>query len=99
MAGQPLGLLFKRLLLGFSAMYFSIVALTNLVDLLDGLGALDWTFLACGSESTFRELIMLTVGSALVLVLIPDGESCAGLAEPWTGSCGFPPMNYQGYWA
>jgi hypothetical protein len=142
---QP-GLLFKRILVGFWALFFSLVALTNLVDLLDTLGAFDWRFLnsenydylhsvvkvydvgplitklllagaltietiaavlfwravaggtrrlallalcwgtvvwvafivmtefftAYGSESVFRELLMLSIGTVLAVVLIPD---------------------------
>jgi hypothetical protein len=140
---QP-GLLFKRILIGFWALFFSLVALTNLVDLLDTLGAFDWRFLnsenyaylhsvvkvydvgslvtklllagalaietigavlfwralvartrplialcwgalvwiafigmtefftAYQSESVFRELLMLTIATALAVVLIPD---------------------------
>jgi hypothetical protein len=44
-ATAQLGLLFKRILIGFWALFFSLVALTNLIDLLDTLGALDWRFL------------------------------------------------------
>lgn len=43
------GLLFKRLLLGLWVMYFTMVATTNLVNLLDELGAFDWTFLDSGN--------------------------------------------------
>ncbi|MDA0183212.1 hypothetical protein OJ997_23075 [Solirubrobacter phytolaccae] len=134
----------KRILIGFWAMYFSIVALSNAIDLLDSIGALHWTFLdstnydfmrgivkiydvgptltkllllgafavetvgavlfwqallggrrvrealawsalvwtafvfmteffiAYTSESTFRELLMLTIGTALAVELLPD---------------------------
>ena len=41
-AVRPLGAVLKRLLIGFWAMYFTLVALTNTVDLLDELGALHW---------------------------------------------------------
>ena len=143
-AARADGRTFKRLLLGFWAMYFSLVALTNAVDLLDALSALHsrfldstnyefmrsivkvyhlgpgptklllagalalelagaalfwhallargsallalcWSafvwlaftfmtelFLAYTAESTFRELLMLTIGTALVVTLLPD---------------------------
>jgi hypothetical protein len=150
---QP-GLLFKRILIAFWALFFSLVALTNLVDLLDTLGAFDWRFLnsenydylhsvvkvydvgplvtklllagalaieaigavlcwravlhrtrpllalcwgalvwiafivmtefftAYQSESVFRELLMLTIASALAVALIPD----SGQAQVSAGS-------------
>jgi hypothetical protein len=134
----------KRILLGFWAMYFSIVALTNAVDLLDALSVLHWRFLdstnfdfmrsivkvyeigagptklllagalaielvgavlfwrvlfgrlrplralcwsalvwtaftfmtefflAYTAEGTFRDLLLLTIGTALVVALVPD---------------------------
>jgi hypothetical protein len=46
---QPAGLLFKRLLLLFWAMYFTMVALTNFVDILDEFGVLHWVFLNSGN--------------------------------------------------
>ncbi len=45
-------LLLKRLLSLFWAGYFSMIALTNLVDLLDALGAINWTFLNSGTSAT-----------------------------------------------
>jgi hypothetical protein len=51
------GLLFKRLLLLFWAMYFSIVSLTNAVDLLGELGALNWTFLDSGNFDYLRSAV------------------------------------------
>jgi hypothetical protein len=139
------GRLFKRILLVFWTMYFSMVALTNAIDLLGALHVLHWTFLdstnfafmrgivkvygvgpdvtklllagalaletigavlfwrallsgrgvlralcwsaavwtaftlmtefflAYTAEGTFRELLMLTIASALAVELLPDG--------------------------
>jgi hypothetical protein len=53
----PLGLLFKRLLLVFWTMFFSLVALTNLVDLLDELGAFDWRFLDSENYDYLRSVV------------------------------------------
>ena len=39
------GLLLKRLLLGFWTMYFSIIAVSNVIDLMNALGATHWRFL------------------------------------------------------
>ena len=51
------GLLFKRLLLGLWVMFFTMVALTNLVNLLDELGAFDWTFLDSGNLSFMLSVV------------------------------------------
>lgn len=53
----PSGLLFKRLLLLFWTMLFSMVALTNLVNLLDSLGLFDWTFLDSGNYDYIRSVV------------------------------------------
>jgi hypothetical protein len=37
-------------------MFFSLVALTNLVDLLDALGAIDWRFLDSGNYESASAL-------------------------------------------
>ena len=42
---RPSGLLFKRIVLLFWTMYFSMLTLTNFVDLMDVFGVFDWTFL------------------------------------------------------
>jgi hypothetical protein len=42
---RPRGLLFKRVLLLFGSMYFTMIALTNAINLLNEVGALGWTFL------------------------------------------------------
>jgi UDP-N-acetylmuramyl pentapeptide phosphotransferase/UDP-N-acetylglucosamine-1-phosphate transferase len=69
---RPAGRLLKQVLLGCWAMYFAIVATSNAINLLDVLGVLHWNFLAYTTEAPFRELLMLTIGTALVVALIPD---------------------------
>jgi hypothetical protein len=67
---QP-GLLFKRILIGFWALFFSLVALTNLVDLLDALGALDWRFLNSGNYDYLHSVVKVyDVGSVLTKLLL-----------------------------
>ncbi len=53
----PPGLLLKRLLLGFWAMYFSMVAITNTIDLLGELGAFEWTFLNSGNFQYLESVV------------------------------------------
>jgi len=53
----PPGAILRRLLLAFWAMYFSMVALTNGVDLLDQLGALHWRFLNSGNFDYMRSIV------------------------------------------
>jgi hypothetical protein len=66
-----LGLVFKRLLLGFWAMFFSLVALTNLVDLLDALGAIDWRFLNSGNYDYLRSVVdVYDVGPAVTKAML-----------------------------
>jgi hypothetical protein len=48
--GQP-GLVFKRLTLLIGAVYFTFVALTNVVDSIATIGGYHWTFLNSGNES------------------------------------------------
>jgi hypothetical protein len=65
------GLLLKRLLLAFWAMYFSMVALTNLIDLLGQLGALHWTFLDSGNFAYLRSVVKVYgVGRDVTKVLL-----------------------------
>jgi hypothetical protein len=65
------GLLLKRALLLFWAMYFSIVALTNAVDLLGALGAFDWTFLDSGNFDYLRSAVRVyEVGPVLTKCLL-----------------------------
>jgi len=67
---QP-GLLFKRVLIGFWALFFSLVALTNLIDLLDALGAFDWTFLNSQNYEYLRSVVVVyDVGAPLTKVLL-----------------------------
>jgi hypothetical protein len=51
------GLVFKRMLVGFWAIFFTLVALTNLVDLLGALGTLDWRFLNSGNYEYMRSVV------------------------------------------
>lgn len=68
---QPPGLLLKRSLLLFWAMFFSMVALTNFVNLVDELGAIEWTFLNSGNFDFLRSVVdVYGVGSALTKVLL-----------------------------
>jgi hypothetical protein len=66
-----LGLLFKRLVLAFWTMFFTLVALTNLVDLLGELGAFDWRFLDSGNYDYLRSVVKAyEIGPALTKVLL-----------------------------
>ncbi len=51
------GLLFKRLLLAFWTMFFSMVALTNFIDLMGELSVFHWTFLNSGNFEYMREIV------------------------------------------
>jgi hypothetical protein len=51
------GLVFKRVLIGFWAMYFTMVAITNSVDLADEVGLFDWTFLNSGNFSYLESVV------------------------------------------
>jgi hypothetical protein len=51
------GLLFKRLLIGLWVMYFTMVAITNCVDLLGELGAFEWTFLNSGNFEYLHSVV------------------------------------------
>lgn len=65
------GLLLKRLVLVFWTMFFSMVALTNLVNLLDELGAFDWRFLDSENYAYLRTVVdVYDVGPALTKVLL-----------------------------
>jgi hypothetical protein len=68
---RPLGLLFKRLLLVFWTMFFTLVAVTNLVDLLDELGAFDWRFLDSGNYDYLRSVVKAyDVGPAITKAML-----------------------------
>ena len=56
-ADLPLGLLIKRLVLLFWAMYFSMVAITNFVDLLGEAPSCTWTFLNSGNFEYLRSVV------------------------------------------
>ncbi|HEU4658387.1 MAG TPA: hypothetical protein VFR97_12715 [Capillimicrobium sp.] len=71
-----LGLLLKRLVVGFWTMFFSLVALTNLVNLLDELGAFDWRFLDSGNYGYLRSVVdVYEVGPAVTKVLLAGAFS------------------------
>jgi len=55
----PPGALLKRLLIGFWAMYFTLVAVTNAVDLLGELGALHWRFLNSGNFAYMSSIVQV----------------------------------------
>jgi hypothetical protein len=62
---------FKRVLLGFWAMYFTIVAVSNAIDLLDALGALRWTFLDSTNFAFMRTIVRVYhVGPDLTELLL-----------------------------
>jgi hypothetical protein len=64
-------LVFKRLLVGFWAMFFTLVAITNLVDLLDAFGAIDWRFLNSGNYEYMRTVVdAYAVGPAVTKVML-----------------------------
>ncbi len=46
---RPSGLLFKRVILVFWTMFFTMVAVTNFVDLMGEFGVFEWTFLNSGN--------------------------------------------------
>jgi hypothetical protein len=52
-----LGLVLKRLLLAFWTMYFSMIALTNGVDVLDEFGVARWKFLNSGNFDYLRSVV------------------------------------------
>ena len=67
----PLGLLLKRLVLVFWTMYFSMVAITNFVDLLGELGVIHWTFLNSGNFEYLVSVVKVyDVGSDLTKLLL-----------------------------
>ncbi|MGO9793043.1 MAG: hypothetical protein ACLP8S_27040 [Solirubrobacteraceae bacterium] len=53
------GYLLKRLLLVFWAIYFSLVALTNLVNLLGSIGAIHWAFLDSGNFGYMLSIVKI----------------------------------------
>jgi hypothetical protein len=70
-AGQPLGLLLKRIVLAFWAMYFSMVGITNFIDLLGEFDVLHWTFLNSGNFEFLRSVVeVYDIGPDLTKVLL-----------------------------
>src|ERR1700749_496576 len=62
---------FKRVLVGFWTMYFTIVAVSNAIDLLDALGALHWTFLDSTNFAFMRTIVRVYhVGPDLTKLLL-----------------------------
>lgn len=88
----PSGLLLKRLLLLFWTMFFSMIALTNLVNLLDSLGLFDWTFLDSGNFDYLRSVVdVYGVGAAPTKLLLAGAlliEAVAALLF-WRALLGF----------
>ena len=60
-----------RLIVPFSAAYFTLIAVTNTVDLLDRIGALRWNFLDSGNFDYLRSVVRIYhVGSGATTVLL-----------------------------
>jgi hypothetical protein len=86
LVSAPPGAILKRLLVAFWAMYFSMVAVTNTVDLLDRLGALHWTFLDSGNFDYMRSIVKVYgVGAAPTEILLAGAlvVELAGAALFW----------------
>lgn len=65
------GLLFKRLLLAFWTMFFTMVALTNFIDMMSQLSIFKWTFLNSGNFEYMRGIVeVYEVGSVLTKLLL-----------------------------
>lgn len=65
------GLLFKRLLLLFWTMFFSMVALTNFVDLMGEFSLFHWTFLNSGNFEYMRDIVKVyEIGPTLTKLLL-----------------------------
>ncbi len=65
------GLLFKRLLLAFWTMFFSMVALTNFVDLMGEFSVFHWTFLNSQNFDYMREIVKVyEIGTGLTKLLL-----------------------------
>jgi hypothetical protein len=61
----------KRILVFFWAMYLSLVSLTNIVDLLDAIAAIDWKFLNSGNFDYMRSVVKVyAVGSVPTKLLL-----------------------------
>src|ERR1700749_4037593 len=71
---------FKRVLLGFWTMYFTIVAVGNAIDLLDALGALHWTFLDSTNFAFMRTIVRVYhVGPDLTKLLLAGALAVDGV--------------------
>jgi len=65
-ATRPLGFVFKRLVLLFWTMFFTMVAVTNLVNIASALGIFDWTFLNSGNFAYLESVVAVyDIGSTL----------------------------------
>lgn len=71
--GGASGLLFKRLLLAFWTMFFSMVALTNLIDLIGEVGIFHWTFLNSGNFEYMSDIVKVYSLSAGLTKLLLFG--------------------------
>lgn len=86
------GLLFKRLLLAFWTMFFSMVALTNFVDIMGEFSVFHWTFLNSGNFEYMREIVKVyDVGTALTKLLLVGAFLIEAIAAAlfWRALFGF----------
>jgi hypothetical protein len=89
------GLLFKRLLLAFWTMFFSMVALTNFVDIMGELNIFDWTFLNSGNFEYMREIVKVYELSPALTKLLLIGAFLIEFAAAimfWRALLGFGRM-------
>lgn len=90
------------LLLLFWAMYFSLIAVTNLVNLLDALGTIHWTFLDSGNFGYLRSVVRVyhvgpsptkvLLGGAVAIEAVAAGLFWSALRHPggartWQALC------------
>jgi len=69
-----------RLIVFFWAMYFTLVALTNLVDLLDSLGAIHWQFLDSGNFGYLHSVVKIyDVGPTATRLLLAGAIAIEGV--------------------
>jgi hypothetical protein len=91
-ANLPATVTFKRVLLLFWAVYFSISSVTNLVDLLGQLGAFHWTFLNSGNFDYVRVAVQIyDVGATPTKVLLTCAMAIEMVAAAlfWRAFVGF----------
>lgn len=68
---RPSGLQFKRVVLLFWVMFFSMVALTNFVDLMGEFGVFEWTFLNSGNFEYLSETVKVyEIGPGITKALL-----------------------------